>query len=113
MPQPEKDKEYNFTLAASKAFFNVVRNVKVFSVDSLNSYEESLYGSFKEQLDDSVYTRSVAFGDTVAGAILARAKNDGYFQSRGKPNILEAMSRANGDLLLPIISMEWNGAGTQ
>ena len=88
MPQPEKEKQYDFTLAASKAFFNVVRNVKVFSVDSLNSYEESLYGSFKEQLDDSVYARSLAFGDNVAGAILAAAKNDGYFQSRGKPKYL-------------------------
>lgn len=88
MPRPEKDKEYNFTLAASKAFFNVVRNVKVFSVDSLNSYEESLYASFKEQLDDSVYSRSAAFGDKIAGAILARAMDDGYFQSRGKAKYL-------------------------
>jgi hypothetical protein len=88
MPQPEKDKEYNFTLAASKAFFNVVRNVKVFSVDSLNRYEEALFGSFKEQLDDSVYARSLSFGDQVAGSILARARNDGYIQSRGKPKYL-------------------------
>ena len=48
MPQPLEGKAYNFTLAASKAFFNVVRNVKVFSVDSLTKYEESLYKSFKE-----------------------------------------------------------------
>jgi hypothetical protein len=88
MPQPEKDKGYNFTLAASKAFFNVVRNVKVFSVDSLNRYEESLYDSFEEQLDDSVYARSVSFGDKIAGAILERAKNDGYTKSRGKPKYL-------------------------
>ncbi|MBK8883737.1 MAG: vanadium-dependent haloperoxidase [Bacteroidales bacterium] len=88
MPQPEKDKQYNFTLAASKAFFNVVRHVKVFSVDSLNSYEESLYGSFKEELDDSVYARSLYFGDKIAGAILARAMKDGYIQSRGKPKYL-------------------------
>lgn len=88
MPQPEKGKEYNFTLAASKAFFNVVRNVKVFSVDSLNRYEESLYGGFKEELDDSVYARSLSFGEKVAGAILSRARNDGYLQSRGKPKYL-------------------------
>ena len=88
MPQPDKGKEYNFTLAASKAFFNVVRNVKVFSVDSLNRYEEALYGGFKEELDDSVYARSLSFGDKIAGAILSRAKNDGYLQSRGKPKYL-------------------------
>jgi hypothetical protein len=88
MPQPEKEKQYDFALAASKAFFNVVRNVKVFSVDSLDSYEEALYGSFRAQLDDSVYSRSLSFGDKVAGEILATAKNDGYFQSRGKPKYL-------------------------
>lgn len=88
MPEPEKNKEYNFTLASSKAFFNVVRNVKVFSVDSLNKYEESLYGYFKKNLDDSTYQRSVAFGETIARAVLARAKKDGYSLSRGKPKYL-------------------------
>jgi hypothetical protein len=88
MPQPEKGLEYNFTLAASKAFFNVVRNVKVFSVDSLNHYEEALYKSFREQLDASVYSRSVSFGDRIAGVILARARSDGYIASRGKPKYL-------------------------
>jgi len=88
MPEPEKYKEYDFTLAASKAFFNVVRNVRVFSVDSLNRYEESLYQSFKDEMDDSVYARSVSFGNEIASVILARAKNDGYFKSRGKPKYL-------------------------
>lgn len=88
MPEPEKNREYDFTLAASKAFFNVVRNVKVFSVDSLNRYEESLYQNFKEELDDSVYARSVSFGNEIASVILARAKNDGYIKSRGKPKYL-------------------------
>jgi len=88
MPQPEKGKEYNYTLAATKAFFTVVRNVKVFSVDSLKNYEESVYADFKENLDDSTYQRSVAFGDTIGKTILARAKKDGYAQSRGKPKYL-------------------------
>ena len=88
MPRPEPGETYNFTLAASKAFFMVVRNVKVFSVDSLKAYEESLYGSFKEILDDATYQRSVAFGDTIGRVILARAKNDGYLESRGKPKYL-------------------------
>jgi len=88
IPQPEKGKEYNYTLAATKAFFTVVRNVKVFSVDSLKNYEESVYNNFKENLDDSTYQRSVSFGDTVARVILARARTDGYLQSRGKPKYL-------------------------
>jgi len=88
MPQPDKSKKYDYTLAASKAFFNVVRNVKVFSVDSLKNYEETLFRSFKDKLNDSVYQRSVAFGDSIAKVILARAKKDGYFQSRGKAKYL-------------------------
>jgi len=88
MPQPASGKEYDFTLAASKAFFNVVRNVKVFSVDSLSSYENGLYGYFKKKVNDSVYTRSLAFGDKIAEVILKRAKTDGYLASRGKPKYL-------------------------
>ena len=88
MPQPEKGKNYNYTLAATKAFFTVVRNVKVFSVDSLKNYEESVYNSFKEKLADSTYERSVALGDTIGKVILARAKTDGYLESRGKPKHL-------------------------
>ena len=88
MPQPEKSKKYNYTLAATKAFFTVVRNVKVFSVDSLKEYEELVYNNFKENLDDSTYNRSVAFGDTIAKVILERAKTDGYILSRGKPRHL-------------------------
>ncbi|CAN5577106.1 hypothetical protein BH11BAC5_BH11BAC5_21530 [soil metagenome] len=88
IPAPEKGKKYDFTLAATKAFFTVVRNVKVFSVDSLKSYEEMVYNDFKESLDDSVYERSVALGDTIGKVILARAQTDGYLQSRGKPKHL-------------------------
>lgn len=88
MPQPESGREYNFTLAASKAFFNVVRNVKVFSVDSLNQYEESLFNHFREILNETVYRNSVDFGDSVAKVILERARRDGYAQSRGKPKFL-------------------------
>jgi PAP2 superfamily len=88
MPLPEKGRNYNYTLAATKAFFTVVRNIKVFSVDSLKKYEESVYDNFKETLDDSTYQRSVDFGDTIAKVILARAKMDGYLQSRGKPKHL-------------------------
>jgi len=88
MPEPEKGKDYNFTLAATKAFFNVVRNVRVFSVDSLSAYEESVYTSFKETLDEATYKRSVDFGDSVATVILKRANKDGYAASRGKAKYL-------------------------
>ena len=88
LPQPLTGKNYNYTLAATKAFFTVVRNVKVFSVDSIKIYEASVYASFKDQLDDSTFKRSIDFGDAIAKVILARAKTDGYFTSRGKPKYL-------------------------
>lgn len=88
IPEPEKGKDYNFTLAATKAFFNVVRNVRVFSVDTLTAYEESVYNSFKETLDEATYKRSVDFGDSVATVILKRANKDGYAASRGKAKYL-------------------------
>jgi hypothetical protein len=88
MPDPEAGKEYDFTLAASKSFFNVVRNVKVFSVDSLDKYENTLYQKFRKELDEDIYNRSVEFGKRISEVILERAKNDGHFFSRGKPKYL-------------------------
>jgi hypothetical protein len=88
MPEPQSGKEYNYILAASRAFFMVAHNIKVFSVDSLKAYEENLFKGFRESLDDSVYARSEAFGDSVATAILRRAKTDGYLASRGKEKYL-------------------------
>jgi PAP2 superfamily len=88
MPLPEKGKNYNFSLAATKAFFKVTRNVKVFSIDSLTKYEQSVYNNYKANLDDATYKNSIAFGDTVAAVILARAKTDGYAISRGKQKYL-------------------------
>ncbi len=88
LPEPEVNRQYDFTLAASKAFFNVVRNVKVFSVDSLNRYEESLSHNFRATLDEEVFNNSVEFGNKVSAVILERAAKDGYFVSRGKPKYL-------------------------
>ncbi|MBV9989488.1 MAG: vanadium-dependent haloperoxidase [Chitinophagaceae bacterium] len=87
MPRPQKGKKYNYALAATKAFFTVVHKV-VFSLDSLKNYEQNTFDYFKDQMDDETYTRSAAFGEAVANAILARAKTDGYAKSRGKPKHL-------------------------
>ena len=65
MPLPDKSKKYDYNLAATEAFFKVARNVKVFSVDSLNAYEKLVYDNFKANLDNSTYAASVAFGDTI------------------------------------------------
>lgn len=87
MPQPQEGKEYNYTLAATKAFFTVTRKV-TFSVDSLKQYEDNLYARFKNMLNDSTYARSVAFGDSVGKVILKRAAMDNYPQTRAKPKFL-------------------------
>lgn len=87
MPEPEKDKKYDFALAATRAFFTVVHKV-VFSLDSLKAYETVTLDKFKNNLDEETYQRSVAFGDSVGKTVLARAMVDGYPQSRGKPKFL-------------------------
>ncbi|MEI7735121.1 MAG: vanadium-dependent haloperoxidase [Ferruginibacter sp.] len=88
MPQPEQDKQYNYALAASKAFFTVAHKV-VFSIDSLKNYEKNLFTSFKDNIaDDAVYERSVNFGNKIGEAILKRAMADNYIKSRSKPKYL-------------------------
>jgi len=86
-PVPQKGKDYNYALAATKAFFNVANKV-TFSVDTLKKYENSIFNSFKDQLDDSTYARSMAFGELVAKVVLKRATGDNYLKSRGKPRYL-------------------------
>jgi len=88
MPQPEKDKEYNYTLAASKAFCTVAYNIKIFSDTALHRYEDSLENVFKQAVPKDVYDRSVAFGDTIGKTILMRAKTDMYKETRGMSKYL-------------------------
>ncbi len=87
LPKPQKDKEYNYTLAATQAFFTVVHKV-VFSLDSLKPHENRVYNQFKNSLSEDVYNRSVAFGDTISKIILKRAAADHYKQTRGYPKFL-------------------------
>lgn len=87
MPEPQKGKDYNFTLAATKAFFTVARKV-TFSVDTFKKYEDNVYAQFKQTLDDSTYARSLAFGESIGKVILKRASVDNYPQTRGKPKYL-------------------------
>lgn len=87
MPEPEKDKKYDFALAATRAFFTVVHKV-IFSLDSLKAYENATLEKFRHALDDDTYSRSIAFGDSIGKTVLVRAMADGYVQSRGKPKYL-------------------------
>jgi hypothetical protein len=87
MPAPEKGKQYNFVLAATKAFFTVAHKV-TFSIDTLKKYEDKVYAMYQDNLDTAVYTRSAAFGEKIGKAILKRATVDNYPQTRGKPKYL-------------------------
>ncbi len=86
-PEPQKGEKYNFTLAATKAFFTVAHKV-TFSIDTLKKYENKVYAMYKDNLDDSTYARSLDFGEEIGNLILKRANVDDYPQTRGKPKYL-------------------------
>lgn len=87
MPQPQKGKEYNYLLAASKAFFTVAYKV-TFSIDTLKKFESKLLAEFKSKLDTTTFNNSIEFGDSIGKKILARAALDNYPQTRGKPRFI-------------------------
>ena len=81
MPGPDRNKKYNYTLAASKAFYTVAGNL-TFSKDTLAKYETATYAPFKEVLSKEEYDSSLSFGDAVAKSILKRMAADNYKQTR-------------------------------
>jgi hypothetical protein len=87
MPQPEKSKKYDFTLAASKAFYTVMLQI-TFSKDSVRKFENQILSSFKEQLDKEMFENSVSFGEAIGNAILKRAAADQYKETRGMEKYL-------------------------
>lgn len=86
-PEPQKGKQYNFALAATKAFFTVAHKI-TFSIDTLKKYEDGVYAMYKNNLDDSTYARSVAFGESIGKLVIKRSMVDNYPQTRGKPKYL-------------------------
>jgi len=87
MPEPEKDKSYNFLLASTKAFFEVARNVRILSYDSTVLYQDKLYADYRSLLDEETYDRSISLGDQIAEKILQRVSADQYKQTRGMEKI--------------------------
>lgn len=87
IPQPEAGKEYNYLLAASKAFFTMAEKV-TFSVDTLRKYEDKLFADYKSLLDKETYERSMDFGEKVGLAIFQRSTKDNYKETRGMPKFL-------------------------
>jgi hypothetical protein len=84
IPQPEKTRKYDFSLAAVESFFKVAKAL-IFSKDSLVVTENKILNAFKNSVNDDEYHNSVQLGDTIAATILKRAANDNYNITRGMP----------------------------
>lgn len=87
MPAPEAGKQYNYLLAASKAFFTVAEKI-TFSKDTLINYEKELYAGFAGLLDKETYDRSLAYGEAVGNKVLERTTKDMYKETRGMAKFL-------------------------
>ena len=87
MPEPEKGKNYNFLLAATKAAFTVAEKI-TFSADTLANYQNKVYDDFKELLDKETFDRSIAFGEKIGKKVLLRTTTDNYKQTRGMERFL-------------------------
>ncbi len=82
IPTLVKNKKYDFSLAATKAFFKT-STALIFSKDSMRKAETSFLQSFKDQLTNEVYENSLTLGDSIASVILQRSATDNYKQTRG------------------------------
>ena len=82
LPQPIAGLQYNFSVAAVKAFTVMASNV-IFNKDSLRIYEENMLNNLSDSLDKTVYERSLLLGDSIGKIILKRAVKDFYKETRG------------------------------
>ena len=85
MPKPQAGKEYCFPLASIKAYLKVGKKL-IFSEDSISAFEEKIFKEMKTiGIPKDVYDRSLAYGDTVGGAIIKWSTKDNYAQTRSMP----------------------------
>jgi PAP2 superfamily len=82
MPVPETGKTYDFQLASIKAFCAVAPKV-IFSTQEMAQFEQKNLSEWQKMLSDSVFNRSIAFGEKVAAVIIKRLSNDNYRETRG------------------------------
>jgi hypothetical protein len=99
LPKPEADKEYCYPLASIKAYLKVGRKL-IFSEDSLDISIKNILADFKNiGIPKDVFDRSIAFGDTIGGAILKWSTGDNYAQTRSMPKY--TISTTNNALWKP------------
>ncbi|MCB9048623.1 MAG: vanadium-dependent haloperoxidase [Lewinellaceae bacterium] len=85
VPQPEEGKTYCFPLAGIHAFLKVGKAL-TFSEDKMEAYQEELYATLDSLgIPGDVWDRSLAYGEEVAGHILAWANKDMYKETRTYP----------------------------
>lgn len=83
LPKPEKGQEYCFPIASTRAFLAVGKKL-TFAQELYDEFEKKLEEDYKKTgISDEVYERSIAFGDSVAAAVIRFAGKDHYKQTRG------------------------------
>lgn len=75
--------EYDYSLVAAAAFLRVARAL-VFSKDSIAKFEKSIYKQY-DFLPSRTISQSLELAEQISQAVIARANNDNYRQTRGMP----------------------------
>lgn len=85
VPDPDAGLEYCYPLSSVVAMLKVGKAL-VFSEDKIDDYREKVLREFRDAgVPDEVFTRSVAYGESVADHIMAWSGKDNYKQSRSFP----------------------------
>jgi hypothetical protein len=84
-PQPEAGKEYCYPMAATMAMLKVGR-VLIFSEDTIDKHIHTVEQFYQSTgMPDEVYTRSLAYADSIAKHIVKWSQGDNYKQTRSFP----------------------------
>ena len=85
MAQPDKGKEYCYTLSAVEAI-TVVGKKLIMSEGKVADFHSKIMDEFKNSgMPEDVFENSIAFGDKIAKSTLAWAAKDKYKQTRSLP----------------------------
>jgi hypothetical protein len=85
VPAPATDSQYYLPLSSVHAFMQVSKAL-TFSRERMDSLGKAMDERYRRMgIPDSIYNRSIAYGDTVAKHILAWARKDNFLQTRGMP----------------------------
>lgn len=81
-PQPEKNKDYSYTLAAVHALLAVGKTL-VISEDKVNTFEAAILKEFKDDgIPTDVFNNSISYGQKMAEHIIEWISKDNYSHTR-------------------------------